>query len=93
MRKLTADSDYALQLAEERLPEMDSDVLEELVVEYSERGLWAADGLLTPARALDTLQFFNDVEEIDIAVPTDDAGLSKYFDFSYLRSALSELDG
>ena len=93
MRKLTADSDYALQLAEERLPDMDSDVLEELVVEYSERGLWPADGLLNPDRALETLQFFNDVDEIDIAVPTDDAGLSKYFDFSYLQSALSELDG
>ena len=93
MRKLTADSDYALQLAETRLPEMDSDVLEELVVEYSERGLWPADGLLNPDRALETLQFFNDVEEIDIAVPTDDAGLSKYFDFSYLQDALDDLDG
>jgi len=93
MRKLTSDSDYALGLAEQRLPDMDRDVLEELVNEYADRGLWPADGLLTPERALSTLTFFNDVGEIEIDVPTDEAGLDKYFDFSYLDAALTELDG
>ncbi len=93
MRKLSSDSEYALALAQERLPDMSAGVLEQLVTEYSERGLWPADGLLTAERALETLAFFDEVGEIDIEVPTDDAGLSAYFDFSYLEAALSELDG
>lgn len=93
MRKLSTDTDYALALAQERLPDMSAGVLEQLVSEYSERGLWPADGLLTAERALSTLAFFDEVEEIDIDVPTDDAGLAAYFDFSYLEAALSELDG
>jgi len=93
MRKLSSDSAYALNLAKEQLPEMDEDVLEELVAEYAARDLWPADGLLTPDRALETLTFFNDVGEIEITLPADTAGLSKYFDFSYLESALNRLDG
>jgi NitT/TauT family transport system substrate-binding protein len=92
MRKLTSDTDYALELAQEHLPDMDETVLSELVNEYSSRGLWPEDGLLTPDRALDTLIFFNEVGEIDIGAPTEES-LSKYFDFSYLEQAIAELDG
>lgn len=92
MRKLTTDTDYALTLAKEHLPDMDEAVLSELVEEYSTRDLWPSDGLLTPERALETLVFFNEVGEIDIAAPTEES-LSKYFDFNYLEGALAELDG
>jgi NitT/TauT family transport system substrate-binding protein len=92
MRKLTDDTDYALELAKEHLPDVDEAVLEELVNEYSSRGLWPADGLLTPERALETLVFFNDVGEIDIGTPTEES-LSKYFDFSYIEQAREELGG
>lgn len=90
-RKLTEDTDFALGLATENLPDMDEEVLAELVEEYSTRGLWPADGLLTPERALETLVFFNDVGEIDIGEPTEES-LDKYFDFSYLEQALQNLD-
>ena len=92
MRRLTDDTDYALELAQEHLPDMDEAVLEELVNEYSSRGLWPADGLLTPERALETLVFFNEVGEIDIGTPTEES-LPKYFDFSYIEQAREELDG
>jgi NitT/TauT family transport system substrate-binding protein len=92
MRRLTDDTAYALELAKENLPDMDEQVLTELVDEYSSRGLWPSDGLLTPDRALDTLIFFNEVGEIDIGSPTEES-LPKYFDFSYLETALSELGG
>lgn len=92
MRKLTEDTDYALELATENLPEMDEDVLADLVAEYSERGLWPADGLLTADRALTTLQFFADSGEIEMDDVSEDV-LAEYFDFSYLENALAELDG
>lgn len=90
MRRLTNDTDYALELAQEHLPDVDEVVLSELVNEYSSRGLWPADGLMTPERALETLTFFNEVGEIDIGTPTEES-LSKYFDFSHLERALAEL--
>lgn len=92
MRKLTSDTEYALELAKETLPEMDEQVLADLVEEYSSRDLWPADGLLTPERALETLTFFNSVGEIEIGEPTEDS-LDAYFDFSYLEEALQNLDG
>ena len=92
MRKLTEDTDYAFELAKEHLPDFEDAVLRELVDEYSARGLWPSDGLLTPERALETLTFFNDVGEIEIDAPTE-ATLEKYFDFTYLDEALSNLDG
>jgi ABC-type nitrate/sulfonate/bicarbonate transport system substrate-binding protein len=92
MRKLTSDTDYALELGKEHLPDMDETVLSDLVKEYSSRGLWPADGLLNEKRALDTLTFFDEVGEIDIGTPTQQT-LSKYFDFSYLKQAIAELGG
>lgn len=92
MRKLTDDTDYAFELAQEHLPDFDEAVLRELVDEYSSRGLWPADGLLTRERALETLVFFNEVGEIEIETPTDET-LDKYFNFSYLAEALSNLEG
>lgn len=92
MRKLTNDTAYALDLAKEHLPDFDEAVLEELVSEYSTRGLWPSDGLLTAERALETLTFFNEVGEIEIAPPTEET-LDKYFDFSYLQEALENLGG
>lgn len=92
MRKMTEDTDYALSLATETLPDMDEEVLADLVEEYSSRDLWPADGLLTPERALSTLTFFNEVGEIEIGEPTEES-LSDYFDFSYLETALQNLDG
>jgi NitT/TauT family transport system substrate-binding protein len=92
-RRMTSDTDFALQIATENLPEMDVTVLERLVQEYSERGIWVEDGLLTPERALTTLQFFQEVGEIDIETPITDETVSRYFEFSYLENALQELDG
>lgn len=92
MRQLTEDTDYALDLAVETLPDFDEEVLSDLVDEYSSRDLWPADGLMTPERALATLTFFNDVGEIDIGEVTEES-LDAYFDFSYLEQALENLDG
>lgn len=92
MRELTSDTDYALDLAVETLPDFDEAVLEDLVEEYSTRDLWPADGLLTPERALSTLTFFNDVGEIDIGEVSEES-LDAYFDFTYLEQALANLDG
>lgn len=92
MRKLTSDTAYGVELAKQHLPDVDEEVLTELVEEYSRRGLWPEDGLLTPERALETLTFFNEVGEIDIGTPTEES-VSKYFDFSYLDKALAELGG
>lgn len=91
-RKLTDDSDYALDLATRNLPDMDEDVLADLVAEYADRKIWSTDGGLTPERALTTLEFFNEVGEIEIDPPSEDS-LGDYFDFSYLESALTDLDG
>jgi ABC-type nitrate/sulfonate/bicarbonate transport system substrate-binding protein len=92
MRQLTEDTDYALALAVETLPDFDEEVLADLVEEYSSRDLWPADGLMTPERALATLTFFNDVGEIDIGEVSEES-LEAYFDFSYLEQALENLDG
>lgn len=91
MRTLTTDTEYALGLAVETLPDFDEQVLSDLVEEYASRDLWPADGLLTPERALSTLIFFNEVGEIDIGEVTEDS-LGAYFDFSHLEQALQNLD-
>lgn len=92
MRELTTDTDYALQLAVETLPDFDEEVLSDLVDEYSSRDLWPADGLLTAERALSTLTFFNDVGEIDIGEVSEES-LNAYFDFTFLEQALENLNG
>ena len=92
-RRMTDDTDFALQIAMENLPEMGEEVLQRLVDEYSERGIWPQDGLLTPDRALTTLEFFQEVGEIDIETPITQETVDRYFEFSYLESALQELDG
>jgi NitT/TauT family transport system substrate-binding protein len=91
-RRLTDDLDYALELATRHLPDYDESVLEELVTEYSERGIWATDGLLTPDRTLATLEFYDEVGEIDVE-EVDEELLDQYFDFSYLEAALEGLGG
>jgi hypothetical protein len=92
MRRLTADSEYALALATENLPDMDTAVLEELVNEYATRDIWPSDGLMTAERAHETLVFFQSVGEIELGELNEDS-VSKYFDFSYLEAALQNLDG
>jgi NitT/TauT family transport system substrate-binding protein len=91
-RRLTDDTDYALDLAKRHLPDYDESVLKELVAEYSDRGIWATDGLMTPERTLATLDFYNEVGEIEVDEVNDEL-LDKYFDFSYLEAALAELGG
>lgn len=93
MRHLTEDTDAALALAVETLPDFDEAVLSDLVEEYSSRDLWPADGLLTPERALATLTFFNDVGEIELEADPTEETLDQFFDFSYLEQALENLDG
>jgi len=88
-RRLDDDATWALETAQEYLPDTDPAILEELVAEYQERELWPDDGLMTEERALDTLEFYNELGEIEIEV--GDAALDKYFDFDYLDSALAEL--
>ncbi|MGH8872406.1 MAG: ABC transporter substrate-binding protein [Acidimicrobiia bacterium] len=92
-RRMTEDTDFALELATENLPEVPVEVHQRLVEEYSERGIWVEDGLLTPERALATLQFFQEVGEIDIGDDITEETVDKYFEFSYLEQALAELDG
>lgn len=92
-RTMTEDTNFALAIAVENLPEMDPDVLQRLVEEYSERGIWVEDGLLTSDRALATLQFFQEVGEIDIETPITEETVARYFEFSYLEQALEQLDG
>ncbi len=92
-RTMTEDTDFALEIAVENLPELEPDVLERLVEEYSERGIWVEDGLLTSERALTTLQFFQEVGEIDIETPITEETVARYFEFSYLEQALEQLDG
>jgi NitT/TauT family transport system substrate-binding protein len=92
-RRMTEDTDYSLGLAMEHLPDMGEDVLSRLVEEYSERGIWPQDGLVNQERALITLQFFQDVGEIEIETPITEETVARYFDFSYLEAALQELDG
>ena len=91
-RRLTEDPKWALEIATENLPDMDPEVLDELVNEYADRKIWSTDGGITAEKALTTLEFFNKVGEIDIATPNEDT-LEKYFDFSYVEKALAELDG
>ncbi len=92
-RRLSSDHEYAVNLAMEHLPDVPEEVLDELVTEYSERGLWPDDGLLTPERAKETLEFFDEVGEIELEGEVTDETLAKYFDFTYVEEALSELDG
>lgn len=92
-RKMTEDTEYTLELAMEHLPDYGEEILERLVTEYSERGIWPQDGLMSEERALTTLQFFQEVGEIDIETPITSETVARYFDFSYLEAALQELDG
>ncbi|MEX0864899.1 MAG: hypothetical protein WD269_08520 [Acidimicrobiia bacterium] len=92
-RKMTADTEYALALAMEHLGDMGEEVLTRLVEEYSDRGIWPQDGLINEERALLTLEFFQEVGEIDIETPITSETVDRYFDFSYLEAALQELDG
>lgn len=92
-RRMTEDTDYSLSLAMEHLGDMGEDVLSRLVEEYSERGIWPQDGLINEERALTTLEFFQEVGEIDIETPVGAEAVARYFDFSYLEAALQELDG
>jgi len=91
-RKLTEDPQWGLEIAKANLPDMDEQVLQDLVNEYAERGIWSVDGGLTPERAMTTLNFFNDVGEIEIGT-VDENSLNKYFNFDFLQNALGELDG
>lgn len=91
IRRLREDADYALALATEHLPEVQPEVLEETIAEYQARGIWPEDGLLTPERARETLDFFFSVGEIEIDPETID--VEEYFDFSLLEDALAQLDG
>jgi len=92
-RRMTDDTDYSLSLAMEHLGDMGEDVLARLVEEYSERGIWPQDGLINEERAQITLEFFQEVGEIDIDTPVTAETIARYFDFSYLEAALQELDG
>lgn len=91
-RRLTEDPAWGLEIAKENLPDVDEAILEELVNEYADREIWSTDGGITPEKALTTLQFFDQVGEIDIETPTKET-VDRYFDFSYLDDALAELDG
>jgi NitT/TauT family transport system substrate-binding protein len=91
IRRLREDPEYALELASENLPEVEPAVLEETIAEYQERDIWPADGLLTEERALETLEFFFSVGELEVDPASIE--LEDYFDFSLLQDALAELDG
>lgn len=91
-RKLTEDHDYALQLAKQHLPDVPEEVLDEIITEYAERELWPQDGLHTPERARATLEFFDDIGDIELDEINDEV-VAGYFDFSYVEAARAELDG
>jgi ABC-type nitrate/sulfonate/bicarbonate transport system substrate-binding protein len=89
IRKLIDDPAFGLQLATELLPDEDPAQLEQLINEYSTRGLWDPNGILTPETADFTVRFFADLDEID--VDPDAIDLTKYFAFDLLDSALAEV--
>ncbi|HSJ34492.1 MAG TPA: ABC transporter substrate-binding protein [Acidimicrobiia bacterium] len=89
LRNLIDDPAYALELATELLPDVDPAILEELIAEYQERGIWDPNGVLTEDTARFTVEFFADLGEIDV----DPAALSleDYFNFDLLANAVAEL--
>lgn len=89
LRNLVDDPDYALQVATELLPDEDPAVLEELIAEYIERGIWEPNGALTEETAQYTVEFFAELGEIDVDPATVD--LEKYFNFTLLENAVDEL--
>jgi hypothetical protein len=71
------------------LPVEDPGSLEELIEEYSTRGLWDPNGILTEETAGFTVDFFAGLGEIDVDPATVD--LNEFFNFSLLETALEEL--
>ena len=89
-RRLATDTEYAIQLASENLPEVDPAVIEETVRTYQEREIWPTDGIITRERAQETMDFFFSVGEIDIDPSTID--ISEYFAFDVLQDALDQVN-
>lgn len=89
IRNLRDDHEYALSLASELLPDEDPAVLSELITEYTERGIWDPNGILTEETAQFTIEFFSDLGEIDVDPAT--VTLTDYFNFDLLGGALTEL--
>jgi len=89
LRNLIDDPAYALEVATELLPDEDPAVLEELIGEYIERGIWEPNGALTEETAQYTIEFFADLGEIDVDPATVD--LETYFNFGLLEGAVEEL--
>lgn len=89
LRKLIDDPEFALGLAQEILPDEDPAILTDLIDQYSNRGLWDPNGILTEETAEFTVTFFADLGEIDVDPATVD--LTDYFNFDLLSTALDEL--
>ncbi|MGH8952712.1 MAG: ABC transporter substrate-binding protein [Acidimicrobiia bacterium] len=89
LRNLIDDPAYALELASELLPDVDPAILEELIAEYNERGIWDPNGVLTEETAQYTVEFFADLGEIDVDPAT--VNLEDYFNFDLLANAVQEL--
>lgn len=89
IRRLRDDNDYALSLASELLPDEDPAVLGELIAEYTDRGIWDPNGILTEETAQFTIEFFADLGEIDVDPASVD--LNEFFNFALLEGALGEL--
>jgi ABC-type nitrate/sulfonate/bicarbonate transport system substrate-binding protein len=89
IRRLRDDNEYALSLASELLPDEDPAVLGDLISEYTERGIWDPNGILTEETAQFTIEFFANLGEIDVDPTT--VTLTDYFNFSLLEGALAEL--
>jgi ABC-type nitrate/sulfonate/bicarbonate transport system substrate-binding protein len=89
LRNLIDDPAYALELATELLPDVDPAILEELIAEYQERGIWDPNGVLTEETAQFTVEFFADLGEIDVDPAT--VNLEDYFSFDLLANAVAEL--
>jgi len=89
LRKLIDDPEFALNLAAQLLPDEDLAGLEQLIGEYSGRGLWDPNGILTEETAAFTVGFFAELGEI--AVDPATVTLTDYFNFELLSGALDEL--
>ena len=89
LRNLIDDSAYALELATELLPDVDPAILEELIAEYQERGIWDPNGVLNEETAQFTVEFFAELGEIDVDPAT--VNLEDYFNFDLLANAVAEL--
>lgn len=89
LRRLNSDPEYALQLAQSALPEEDPAVLETLVNQHIERGIWPPDGVMNEETANATLQFYFENDQIDVDPATAD--LSQYHAFDLLNQALDNI--